>query len=199
MLRADGGIDSASLLFTRAISLLPDARRSDSRELPTYSLLQTGILHVLCTPAGINRFRMEESGEGVELVVSSDNICSFCRHDVSAKALRKCNGCRMTRYGGNDCQRWSRAQHDLIISPAIDLFSPSQTCKSRPTACTFRSEPHLRRLAYATLQLQHRFSFFEIRGRTVQPHPSRFGLSNYKYQGMDSPNRLTQQQFSSAQ
>ena len=30
-------------------------------------------------------------------------------------------------------------------------------------------------------------TYFYIRGRTVQPGPSRFGLSNYNYQGVDSP------------
>ena len=96
--------------------------------------------------------------------------------------------------------------------------------KSWPTACTYRSEPHLRRLAYDTtpfgpLVVQellkkvscvlvharcsathktgaYTLSFFEtrIRGKIVQPHLSRFGLSNYNYQRVDSPNRPTQRE-----
>ena len=41
-------------------------------------------------------------------------------------------------------------------------------------------------------------SFFEIRGRTMQPRLSRFGLSNYNVQGLYSPTRCILQYFSSA-
>ena len=96
----------------------------------------------------------------------------------------------------------------------------------RPRACTYRSEPDSCRLAYGTAPFgpiackqllmdvpcvyvhsrcttshmagSYTLSFFEIRGRTVQPRPSRFGLSNYNIQGVHSPARGILLYFSSA-
>ena len=52
-----------------------------------------------------------------------------------------------------------------------------------------------RRIKEATFPVLKTIESFDFK---VQPRPSRFGLSIYNYQGADSPNRSTQQQFSSA-
>ena len=98
---------------------------------------------------------------------------------------------------------------------------------SLPTACTFRSGPYLSQLAYTIapfgplvflqvlmyvscvsvharciawhITVAYTLFFFEIRWRTEQPRPCHFVLFNYNYQGVDSPTRPTQQQFSSSQ
>ena len=113
--------------------------------------------------------------------------------------------------------------YDVFLQVAGVFF------KFRPRACTYCSEPDSCSLAYGTApsgpieykQLlmdvscvsdhsrgislhmagAYTFSFFEKRGRTVQPCPSRFGLSNYNIQGLQlhSPARGISLYFSSAQ
>ena len=103
-------------------------------------------------------------------------------------------------------------QHYDVSIHAAGVFS-----KFRPRISTYRSDPYSCRFAYdaapfGPIACQHflldvscisvhsrciyshkadayTLSFFKIRARTMQPHLSRFGLSNNSVQGFHSPTR----------